>query len=90
MNGGRLALRHAAVANVLEVVTYNRRDFQGLARFGIRADTQEFSAQALARELLRAVPVRSSGMLCDPQRFDALDFRLDGMSRIPQVHGTLR
>ena len=30
-----------------------------------------------------------AGALCHTQRLDALDLRLDGLSRIPQIHGAL-
>src|SRR5450756_831373 len=40
--------------------------------------------------ILPGGPVCSNCLLCDSQGLDALDFRLDSLSRIPKVDGALR
>src|SRR5450759_5425684 len=72
-------------------VRHYHRDPRGWHGQSVRAGAQALSREArdtesATRAGIEAIP----DVLCDSQRLDALDLRLDSLSRIPEVDGALR
>src|SRR5659263_494451 len=72
-------------------VGHYHRDPRGWHGQSVRAGSQAISREArdtesATRAGIEAIP----DVLCDSQGLDALDFRLDSLSRIPEVDGALR
>src|SRR5450759_1164758 len=72
-------------------VRHYHRDPRGWHGQSVRAGAQALSREArdtesATRAIIEAIP----DVLCDSQGLDALDFRLDSLSRIPEDDGAMR